>query len=105
MSAAPEMQGRIWIRMMKGHTCLRDVVVPCNRQAPQEALRNTLPDLDISQPLWLPSHEADWEEYALTRFFPEHFVDSVAFDRMELNYIYPPEEEKTARKRNPLEEV
>ena len=94
--------GRLWIRLMKGPKCLRDMVLPSCREDPREALREALRELDVSQPLWLPIHQADWEEYALTRFLPEHFVDSVHFERMEISYIAPPEEAKTARKRNPL---
>ncbi len=90
---------------MKGQKCLRDQVVPCRREAPREALREALPEIDLGQPLWLPRHQADWEEYALTRFLPEHFVESVAFDRMEVCYIFPEEEQKPVRKRTPLEDV
>ena len=100
-----EDQGRLWIRLMKAHKCLRDVVLPCSREDPRDALRQALPQMDISQPLWLPRHEADWEQYAFTRFSPEHFVDSVSFDRMEISYIFPEEEARPARKRNPLEDA
>ena len=94
--------GRLWIRLMKGHKCLRDAVLPSGREDPREALQQALPELDVSQPLWLPIHQADWAEYALTRFLPEHFVDSVPFDRMEISYIAPPEDAKPARRRSPL---
>ena len=33
------------------------------------ALRQALPQLDLSQPLWL-RHQADWDAYALTCFLP-----------------------------------
>ncbi len=101
----PEETGRLWIRLMKWNKCIRDFMQPCHRDAPQEALRQALPQLDISQPLWLPRHQADWEAYSFTRFLPEHFVDHVAFDRMEISYIFPEDAEKPSRKRNPLEDV
>jgi len=98
----PASHGRLWIRLMKGHRCLRDAILPSGREDPREALRQALPELDVSQPLWLPVHQADWDEYALTRFLPEHFMDAVSFDRMEISYIAPPDEARPARKRNPL---
>jgi len=97
--------GRLWIRLMKGHKCLGDAVLPSGREDPRDALYQALPEMDVSQPLWLPIHQADWAEYALTRFLPEHFVDSVPFDRMEISYIAPPEEAKPLRRRNPLWDV
>ncbi|NLV58473.1 MAG: hypothetical protein GXY67_06845 [Clostridiales bacterium] len=100
-----EAQGRMWIRLMKAHKCLRDVVLECRRDDPRNALRQALPQMDISQPLWLPRHQADWEQYSFTRFLPEHFMDSVSFDRMEISYIFPEEESRPSRKRNPLEDA
>ncbi len=97
--------GRLWIRLVKKHRIAKDVLVPCTRETPQEALREALPKLDISQPLWLPRHQADWDEYALTRFRPEHFVDAVWFDSMEISYVYPEDEKKQARRRSVLEDV
>lgn len=97
--------GRLWIRLMKGQRCQKDLVVKCLRDEPQNALREALPPLDVSQPMWLPRHQTDWEEYAFTRFLPEHFVDSVGFDRMEISYIFPEEEKRPARVKSPLQDA
>lgn len=97
--------GRIWVRLMKGHRVERDAVYPCEKDDVEDALRELLPTLDLSQPMWLPRHYADWEEYALTRFKPEHFVESISFDYMELSYIFPEDEKKSSRRRHVLEDV
>lgn len=57
--AAP---GRLWVRLMKRHRVERDATVPCTRDDPEAALRELLPKLDLSQPVWLPRHRADWDE-------------------------------------------
>ena len=97
--------GRLWLRLMKKNRCLKDLVVPCHREDPQNGIRQALADLDISQPMWLPRHHADWEQYALTHFSPDHFMDSVPFDRLEVSFIFSDEKEKPVRKRSPLEDV
>ena len=74
--------GRLWIRLVKKHRIAKDVLVPCTRETPQEALREALP-----------------------RFRPEHFVDAVWFDSMEISYVYPEDEKKQARRRSVLEDV
>ena len=93
--------GRLWVRLMKRHRVERDATVPCTRDDPEAALRELLPQLDLSQPMWLARHRADWNAYALARFMPEHFVESVPFDYMEISYIFPEDEKKPARPRNP----
>lgn len=98
------VKGRLWVRLMKRHRVERDALIECEHDRAEEALRDLLPTLDLSQPMWLPRHRQDWEEYSLTRFRPEHFVDSVDFDYMEVSFIFP-EDEKKARKRHLLEDV
>ena len=105
MTAAMQ-QGRLWIRLMKASKSLRDVTVQASRDDPEAAMREALPALDLSQPMWLPRHWMDWEEYAFTRFLPEHFVESVYFDRMEVRYLFPEGVEKPVRRnRSVLEDV
>ncbi|NLI21251.1 MAG: hypothetical protein GX418_06880 [Clostridiales bacterium] len=89
--------GRMWIRLMRGHRALRDLLVPCRADEPLEALREAMHTLDLSMPVWLPRHQADWGSFALTRFLPEHFMDSVDFERMEVSYIAPDEERNPHR--------
>lgn len=100
-----EFNGRLWIRLMKKHRVWKSITVPCTRNEPEDALRRALPSLDLSQPMWLPRHEADWADYALTRFMPDHFLEHVPFDYMEISYIFPEDERKPARQRSPLEDA
>ena len=104
-TSTAEPHGRLWIRLMKKHRVAKSVTVPCTRDDPQEALRAALPKLDLSQPLWLPRHQTDWEDYALTRFMPDHFIEAFPYDSMEISYIYPEDENKPARRRDPAEEA
>ncbi len=96
--------GRIWVRLIKRHRVERDAVHPCEKDDVEEALRELLPTLDLGQPVWLPRHRADWDEYSLTRFTPAHFMEHVDFDYMELSYIFP-EDAKPGRRRHILEDV
>ena len=104
-SKAKQSEGRLWVRLMKKHRVAKSAVAPCRRDDPQEALRQILPGLDLSQPLWLPRHQADWDEFALTRFNAGDFIDVFPYDSMELSYIYPEDEKRPARRRNPAEEA
>ena len=70
----------------------RDALIECEHDGAEEALRELLPRLDISQPMWLPRHRQDWDEYSLTRFRPEHFVESVDFDYMEVSFLFAGDE-------------
>ena len=94
------MPAGIWVRLMHKTHILRDVTVPCEMEAWQEALSHACHGLDAPRPMILPRHERDWEQFRQARFLPEHLVESVPFDRMEVEFIDPDKKKKN----NPLYE-
>ena len=94
---APLESGRLWVRLVHGHRTLRDITVPCMPDDPLTALREAMHALDLETPAWLPSHQADWAEFRLTRFTQAHFLETIPFDRMDISYIAPESETKKAR--------
>ena len=93
-SAADSAGGRLWVRLVREHRAVRDLTLPCRAEEPKAALREAMHTLDLSVPVWLPRHQADWDHFRLTRFTQEHFLDPIDFDRMEISYIAPESERK-----------
>ena len=52
---------------------------------------------DIARPVWLDKHENEMEKFGRTIFLADDFMESVAFDRFEVEIL---KEEKT-RNRDP----
>jgi len=87
----------LWVRTIRSHRIDRQIVEPCTRSDPQEALENACHKLDIARPLWLEKNERDWDTFGQTRFTPDSFLESVDFDRMEIEYIDPDAPKKHKR--------
>lgn len=102
MSNPEKLNGRMWLRLMKANRAKGDLTVSCDYEYPQLALREAMHQLDLSMPVWLPRHQKDWQEFSLTRFTAEHFLEAVSFDRLEISFIAPDDKQK---KRNPMGEV
>ena len=102
MNTAEDLQGRMWLRLMKNNRAKGDLTVPCDFENPELALREAMHILDLSMPVWLPRHEKDWKEFSLTRFTADHFLEVIPFDRLEISFIAP---ENQKKKRNPMLEV
>ena len=83
------MAAGIWVKLVRHGRTVRDVTVPCGRRDWGEALTEACHRLGLQRPFVLPRHERDFDEYGLTRFLPEHFLEAVPFDRMEVEYIDP----------------
>ncbi len=79
----------IWVRLMRKAHIEKDTTVPCAIQDWQQALDTACRQLDVPRPLLLPRHERDWEQFSQARFLKEHFMEDVAFDRMEVEFIDP----------------
>jgi hypothetical protein len=91
------MAGSLWVREIKRNKIIRDVVTPCPNKDWQEALREACHQLDIGFPVLMPKHEKEFEDFSQARFLPDHFLESVSFDRLEAEYFDP--EDKSPRTR------
>ena len=88
----------IWVRLMRKTRIDQDTTVECALDDWQDALEEACHPLDVPRPLLLPRHERDWEQFSQARFLKEHFMEDVAFDRMEVEFIDPDKKKKN----NPL---
>ena len=81
------MAAGIWVKLIRHGRTMRDEMIPCKREDWEEALTEACRKLDLQRPYVLPRHERDFDQFGLARFMPEHFIESVHFDRMEIEYI------------------
>ncbi len=91
------MATALWLRTIKRQRMDRQHVEPCDRADPQSALEEACHKLDISRPIWLDKHTREWEEFGQTRFLPDDFLESVDFQRMEIEFIDPDAKKKKSR--------
>lgn len=88
------MAGSIWVREIRRGKIRRDLVVPCRDHDWQTALAAACHDLDLAVPLVVARHLKDFEDFRQLRFLPEHFLEPVAFDRLEVEYFDPDDKKR-----------
>ena len=91
------MATALWVKIIRHHRTEKQATVPCNRSEAHEALLEACHELDLSEPLWLEKNEREWEEFGMTRFLPDAFMETVAFDRLEIEYIDPDAPKRKSR--------
>ena len=91
------MAEALWVRTIRHYRIDRQIVVPSTRFDPQSALEEALHKMDISRPLWLDKNQREWDDFGQTRFLPDAFLESVDFDRLEIEYIDPDAPKRTSR--------
>jgi hypothetical protein len=63
----------------------------------EEALTELCREFDIPRPLWLNKHYREFEEFRRTQFLPEHFMEDVSFQRLDIEFL---EDDGKTRKSN-----
>ena len=90
---------KLWIRVVKHHRIAMQSTVPCAFGEQEDALREALHEMDIAAPLWLNKHEREFAEFRHTAFLPEHFMEDVPFQKLEIEYL--DDENKKRRSNDP----
>ena len=90
---------RLWAKIILHHRTIQQGTTPCNWEAPEEALRELCKEFDIPCPIWLRKHQHEFHEFRHTSFLPEHFMEDVPFDRLEIEYL--DDENKKRRSKDP----
>ena len=83
------MAGELWVRLIRKNRTIESRTFACEHDQWQDALDVICHGLDVSRPVIMQKHLRDWEAFSQTRFLHDHFMDSVNFDRMEIEYIDP----------------
>lgn len=78
---------RLWARVINRHRIERQATVPCDREAVEDALTELCREFDIPAPLWLNKHYREFGDFRRTQFLPEHFMEEVPFQRLELEFL------------------
>lgn len=91
------MATALWVRTIRRQRMDKQLVIPCDRIDPLDALSEACHQLDISVPLWLDKNSRDWDEFGQTRFLPDAFMDAVDFDRLEIEFIDPDAKKKRSQ--------
>ena len=91
------MATALWLRTIRHQRMDKQHVEPCTRDNPEMALEAACRQLDISRPIWLDKYTCEWDEFGQTRFLPDDFLESVDFQRLEIEFIDPDAKKKKSR--------
>lgn len=88
---------RLWVKVIARHRIDRQEAVPCAWGDERDVLLEALKALDLPCPMWLRKHEQEFEQYGKTAFLPDDFVEDVAFQRLEVDYLDDTDAKKKSR--------
>jgi len=90
---------RLWARIIIKNRIHKQATVNAAFEDVDDALTELCRDFDIPKPLWLNKHDREFEEFRRTAFLPEHFMEEVPFQRLEIEYLE--DDNRTRRSNDP----
>lgn len=78
---------RLWARIIQQNRIQRQATWACRYEDVDDALTELCREFDIPRPMWLQKHRREYAEFRRTRFLPEHFIEDVSFQRLEIEYL------------------
>ena len=78
---------RIWVRLMKRQRIAVQNTISCPRGGEKDALIELCREMDVPAPIWLPKNEREYEKFRRTAFTRDNFVESLSYDRMEIEFL------------------
>jgi len=78
---------RLWVKLLLRHKIVKQAVLPCQPEDVKDALLTILQELDEPAPVWLGKHDREMSEFRRTTFSKGDFMESVSFDRMEMELL------------------
>lgn len=78
---------RLWVRVIRRHRISEQADPPCAPGFERDALEAAVKSLDLPVPMWLLKHEREFDQFRHTAFLPDHFVEAVDFERLEIEWL------------------
>ena len=78
---------RLWLKIIKDHRIERHFTAECTYGEVKSCLNEMCREADLPCPIWLAKHENEFERLRKTSFSPDHFIESVEFDKLEIDFI------------------
>ena len=90
---------RLWARIIRKHRIASQATRDCAFEDAQDALTELCREFDIPRPLWLAKHTREFDEFRRTSFLPEHFMEEVPFQKLEIEFLE--DDDKSRRSSDP----
>lgn len=78
---------RLWMRIIRKQRIDRQYIGPYAPGEERDSLIALCREGDLPVPMWLEKHEREFERFRRTAFLPDHFVEEVRFERMEIEIL------------------
>lgn len=83
---------RMWGKIFKDNRMIKDLTI-CNDTSETRTHKvfgslNEMCDIwDLSRPIWLDTNISEFQRDAKTRFYQDHFIETIDFDFLEIHVI------------------
>lgn len=88
---------RLWAKIIVKHKIKEQATMPSAFEDAQQTLSEMCREFDIPSPIWLGKQEREFENFRLTSFGPENFVEEIHFQKLEIEFLEDDDKKRKSR--------
>lgn len=88
---------RLWAKVIVKHRIQRQTTEPCVFENIPVVLNEICKQFDIPCPMWLGKQEREIENFRMTSFGQDNFIEEINFQKLEIEFL---EDDNKKRKSN-----
>lgn len=83
---------RLWGKIFKDNRLIRDLVYESDKEDSRthkvfHGIEYLVYEFDLEKPIWLDGNILEFQKVSKTRFYQDSFIETIAFDYLELQII------------------
>lgn len=78
---------RLWAKIIVKHRIQRQATEPCTFDNIPDVLSEICKQFDIPCPMWLGKQERELENFRMTSFGPDNFIEDISFQKLEIEFL------------------
>ncbi len=86
---------QLWVKVMKRQKIDRQITADCGKDDVKGVLDDVCKELDIPCPIWLGKQEREYDNFRITSFSADNFVESIDFTKLVIEFIEDPNKKRS----------
>lgn len=86
----------LWARAIKKQRIVRSETMELSDDL-TETLTDLFTKMDLPRPMWLGKNDREWEQFRLTSFSKDNFIETIPYDKVEIEQIDPDAKKKKSQ--------
>jgi len=88
---------RLWAKIIVKHRIHKQMTETCTFENIPDVLCDICKKFDIPCPMWLGKQEREIENFRMTSFGPDNFIEDIGFQKLEIEFLEDDDKKRVSK--------